>query len=83
MLDEKTKALIRWRCRRGMLELDLFFERFLDKQLEIFPKDKLEKLMELLQYPDPQLYAWFMGAEDPTDKELLEIVRLIRDNLYP
>jgi hypothetical protein len=31
---EQHKSKIRWRCRRGMLELDLFLERFLETHLE-------------------------------------------------
>jgi antitoxin CptB len=29
LLDERDLSKLRWRCRRGLLENDLFIERFL------------------------------------------------------
>ena len=31
LLDERAMSKLRWRCRRGLLENDLFIERFFDK----------------------------------------------------
>jgi antitoxin CptB len=31
LLDERTLSKLRWRCRRGLLENDLFIERFFNR----------------------------------------------------
>ena len=33
---------IRWNCRRGLLELDLILEKFLERHLERLTPDELE-----------------------------------------
>ena len=31
LLDERSLSKLRWRCRRGLLENDLFIERFFNR----------------------------------------------------
>ena len=31
VIDERALSKLRWRCRRGLLENDLFIERFFDR----------------------------------------------------
>ena len=31
LLDERALSKLRWRCRRGLLENDLFIERFFER----------------------------------------------------
>ncbi len=78
----QRKAKINWNCRRGMLELDLIFERFL-KHLNTLSDEQLTAFEHLLNHPDPDLYAWLMGYEEPEDREMVEIVEFIRlhDNI--
>ena len=33
-IDEKALGMLRWRCRRGMLENDLLIERFFQRHAE-------------------------------------------------
>lgn len=74
----KRKAQIRWHCRRGMLELDLILERFINAYINKLTEQQLTALENLLLYPDPDLYAWLMGDDKPPQKELLDIVTFIR-----
>ncbi|WP_369010486.1 FAD assembly factor SdhE, partial [Klebsiella pneumoniae] len=39
---------IRWRSRRGLLELDLVLEKFLDQHLEQLNQDQLDSYKDLL-----------------------------------
>lgn len=71
------KARFAWRCRRGMLELDLILQGFLEKGFDRLTPQHIKDFDALLQCTDPELYAWFMGHEVP--QELKEIVRIIRD----
>jgi antitoxin CptB len=78
MIPSQRKAKITWHCRRGMLELDLIFQRFLKRALDVMTEEQLVDFEGLLDYPDPDLYAWLMGYESPACKELVDIVAFIR-----
>lgn len=79
MLDAREKARLAWHCRRGMLELDLILQRFLEQGLDKLSADELNAFDSLLSCTDPELYAWLMGQIDPEDNELKAIVTLIRN----
>lgn len=78
MISTQRKAKINWHCRRGMLELDLIFNRFLKQSLDIMSEEQLTVFENLLSYPDPDLYAWLMGYEHPETTELMDCVAFIR-----
>jgi antitoxin CptB len=80
MLDAREKARLEWHCRRGMLELDLILQRFLEKRLDSLSPQELKDFDSLLNCTDPELFAWFMGHEEPEAEEFKEIVALIRNN---
>ncbi|MEY8689055.1 MAG: succinate dehydrogenase assembly factor 2 [Leptothrix sp. (in: b-proteobacteria)] len=49
-LDERALSKLRWRCRRGMLENDVFIERFFQRHeatLTVRQAAGLEALMDL------------------------------------
>ncbi len=83
MLSPEKKAKLIWQCRRGMLELDLIFQRFIEQHMDTLTDSQIESFERLLMAQDPDLYAWVMGYETPVDKELREIVAFIQlnDNL--
>jgi antitoxin CptB len=78
MNHEQHKSKIRWRCRRGMLELDLILGRFLETHLDSMTSEEMTKFEAVLTSTDPDLYAWCMGYESPTNKEFVDVIRLIR-----
>ena len=51
MIDERALSKLRWRCRRGLLENDLFIERFFtrhaDAGISVTQADGLTMLMDL------------------------------------
>ena len=71
-------ARLRWQCRRGILEVDLLLQRFLDEGLERLPAARLAAFERLLTVPDPLLLTWLMGQARPTDPELADVVDLVR-----
>lgn len=73
------KRLI-WACRRGMLELDLILEPFLQNVYSDLEPDDQLLYQKLLKEEDQDLFAWLMGHKDPESPELLRIVSIIRDN---
>jgi antitoxin CptB len=57
MNDVDIPGRLRWRCRRGMLELDLVLARFLQQHFAIMTAQQLVELDALLDLPDQDLWA--------------------------
>lgn len=58
---------LRWRCRRGMRELDVLLERYL---AEVWPgasDAQRRAFAQLLEWPDPELAALCFGRRSTTD----------------
>jgi antitoxin CptB len=80
MVDE---ARLRWRCRRGMRELDGLLQTFLSERFQVLdPADK-QRFAELLELPDPVLAAYVLGRDAPSDTELQRLLASIRTALHP
>jgi antitoxin CptB len=54
---------IRWQCRRGLLELDLLLNRFLDQELGGLSLEQLQVFKAMLNEADTRLLAWVMAQE--------------------
>ena len=76
---DRLQERIRWRCRRGMLELDLVLDAFAEKHLQTLAPAELEALRALLERPDPELLDYVMGRDEPRASEELELVALMRN----
>lgn len=75
--DQAIISRMRWKCRRGMLELDFLLEKFInEKYLTLTEQQRLD-FERLLEEQDPTLLRWFMEQETPEDTELLAMVKLI------
>lgn len=58
---------IQWRSRRGVLELDVVMQRFLDAQLHQLSSSEAACLLEVLNYQDTELLALLVyRSTDPT-----------------
>jgi len=71
-------ARLRWKCRRGMLELDLLLRDFLDTGYAQLNDAERLAFDHLLDYPDAVLLEWLMGRIRPTDKDVVPLVDKIR-----
>lgn len=70
---------LRWRCRRGMLELDLLLQGFLDNGYNTLTVQGQEAFQILLTYPDQDLFEYLMARALPTDKDVADVVNYIRN----
>ena len=71
---------LRWRCRRGMRELDILLSGHLDRHGDTLADRTLEVFERLLAATDMDLYGWFTGRETSHDVELAALVaRILRD----
>ena len=82
-LSAVQSARLRWACRRGMLELDLILQHFLEAQFAQLKLDEQQDFTDLLNCTDPELFAWLIGKEEPTEPKFQTIVRLIRHYAQP
>jgi len=59
---------IRWQCRRGMLELDVIFERYLANRYDTLSPDQKKLFSQLLS-----LYDWLI-VESPCADAALQLI---------
>lgn len=45
-----------WRCRRGMLELDIVLQSFVNKQFDTLNMGELEAFDDMLELPDNEFW---------------------------
>jgi antitoxin CptB len=70
---------LRWQCRRGVLELDLVLERFLEKCGDRLEGETLDAFRTLLSYADLDLLDLIRGRSECRDARLAEVVQRLRD----
>ena len=82
LLDERALSKLRWRCRRGLLENDLFIERFFDRHADRLTVRQAEALGELMDLADNDLLDLLLRRRDPSGeldrpdvREVLEMLR--------
>jgi len=69
---------LRWRCRRGMRELDQLLVRWLDRAWATSPEAERAVFLQLLDCEDDRLWRWFLGHETAPDAALDSLVQRIR-----
>ncbi|TAK39874.1 MAG: succinate dehydrogenase assembly factor 2 family protein [Lysobacteraceae bacterium] len=75
---EPTLGRLRWRCRRGMQELDVLMLRYLDQRYVAASEAERAVFLRLLDTEDDKLWHWCMGHEAAPDAELDALVQRIR-----
>ena len=75
---DRGRDRIRWHCRRGMLELDLVLNAFVERHLDGLDATQLEVFQAVLAYPDPTLLAVVMGHAEPEEAAERDIVAKLR-----
>ena len=71
-MERVARERLRWKCRRGLLELDLVLQRYLERN----PQDA--ELSELLDLPDNDLWDIVSGRSERYDGRLKGIVARLR-----
>jgi len=69
---------LKWRCRRGMLELDIMLNTYLDKNYKMMSQQQDAVFNEVLDYPDQVLLDLLMGNMQSTDQSVNALVNNIR-----
>ena len=66
---------LKWKCRRGLLELDLVLQDFVEKHLQ---EKELDALNDLLELEDNDLWEIVSGRSDRYDARHGGIVARLR-----
>ncbi|OAI50137.1 hypothetical protein AYO46_02805 [Betaproteobacteria bacterium SCGC AG-212-J23] len=69
---EKAADRLKWKCRRGLLELDIVLERYLQKH----PVDP--ELSALLDLPDNDLWDIVNGRSEQYETRFEQVVARLR-----
>ncbi len=76
--DQHSSKRILWRCRRGLLELDILLSNFVRHKFYELNTTQMQVFDRLLDLPDNQFLDFLLGRELSDDKEvndlLLEII---------
>lgn len=68
---------LKWHCRRGMLELDLLLEPFVNDVFLTLDDEDKALFYKLIECEDQDLFLWLMQTEIPQDQDLAHIVNII------
>lgn len=82
-MNDTERARLRWRCRRGLLELDLLLQRFVEHAYSALNDDDRRTFDRLLTLADADLLALLQGEGTTADPELTRLVDAIRRHAYP
>lgn len=77
-MDDFNK--LRWRCRRGTLELDLLLERYLESRYRSADAEEKQAFLQLLELEDNDLLRYLMGeqmCDIPGLRPLIQIIRAL------
>jgi antitoxin CptB len=64
-VDSLELGKLRWRCRRGMKELDVLLSRYVEEQYCGASSADQEAFRQLLEAQDTVIYAYCLGRERP------------------
>jgi antitoxin CptB len=87
LIDERELSKLRWRCRRGLLENDLFIERFFRKFDTRLTTRQAQALNVLMDLSDNDLLDLHLGRKtlaqldpDLARADVSEVLSMLREN---
>lgn len=76
-IDPRELGKLRWRCRRGMRELDELLTRYVDEQYPRAAPAIQAAFRELLEGQDTLIHAYCLGGRRPPTAELSALIEQI------
>ncbi len=65
MKTDYTLSRLHWACRRGMLELDLIFEKYVNTRYSHASAEEQALFIKLLEETDQDLFDWLLKKIEP------------------
>jgi len=81
VLSGRDTSILRWRCRRGLLENDIFIERFFNTFGDNVSQDQAYGLTLLMNLPDNDLLDLFLRRCEPAGELDTPPVRAVLEQL--
>ena len=82
MLASSALSKLRWRCRRGLLENDLFIERFFDRHAAELTVGQARGMYALMELADNDLLDVLLGRphtqEVTKDMQVQSVLHLLK-----
>ncbi len=83
-IDARALSKLRWRCRRGLLENDLFIERFFARHADTLSARRADALGLLMELSDNDLLDLLLGRTSQVpgfemDSNCREVLVLLRN----
>lgn len=83
-LDARALDRLKWRCRRGMLENDLFLERFFARHGASLSERQAQALLQLMDLSDNELLDLLLARQTPSGDlatpDVLQILQQLRQS---
>ena len=87
LIDERALSKLKWRCRRGLLENDLFIERFFHRYASSLTVRQSEGLNALMDLSDNDLLDLHLGRKPLVEvsteldrEDVREVLTMLRAN---
>ena len=71
-------AKLKWKCRRGMKELDVLLEEYLAKRYQQAGAAEQGAFKALLELQDPLLFDYLTGRERPASEDERRVIDALR-----
>ena len=91
LLDERGLSKLKWRCRRGLLENDIFIARFFARYATQLTQGDATALLALMDLGDRDLLDLHLGRQqlaqiapeldDPATQKVLSLLKRAASNL--
>lgn len=82
VLDAGAINRLKWRCRRGLLENDLFIERFFQRHENHLTETQAQALLALMDLADNDLLDLLLMRTEPSEEmdrpEVHEVLAMMR-----
>ena len=82
LLDERAMSKLKWRCRRGLLENDLFIERSFKRHEVGFTVSQAQAMNALMDLSDNDLLDLLLVRKEPegdlAQPNVVSLLKLIR-----
>jgi len=72
-----SSGRLRWACRRGMLELDILLETFLDNGYEQLSDEQKSTFETVLGFADQDIFELCMGQAQADSIEIADVIKKI------
>ena len=82
LIDARALSKLKWRCRRGLLENDLFVERFFARHEVSLTEGQAQGLRVLMDLSDNDLLDVLLARKEPEGEllrdDVIEVLSLMR-----